>query len=153
MDAAFTVADPLAPISPTTVQTELGRVECASFGQGPAILALHGAMGGWQQSAILAMTVGPPGFRYLAVSRPGYLGTPLSSGCRTEEQADLLAALLEPSNIDTAAVIGGRHVSIFTHRQLVRERVGAFLATHAPAAGAVAMPAQSQSATRAAGAM
>jgi pimeloyl-ACP methyl ester carboxylesterase len=70
-----------------------------SFGEGPAVLALHGAMGGYDQGLILARTIGPPGYRFVSVSRPGYLGTPLCAGRTPEEQADLLAHLLDALGI------------------------------------------------------
>jgi pimeloyl-ACP methyl ester carboxylesterase len=41
----------------------------------------------------------------VAVSRPGYLGTPLSAGRTPEEQADLCAELLDGLGIDRAAVM------------------------------------------------
>lgn len=91
--------------TPTVVTTRLGRVEYAEYGEGPAVLALHGAMGGYDQSLLLARTIGDAGFRYIGVSRPGYLGTPLASGKRCEQQADLCAALLDTLDIQTAAVM------------------------------------------------
>ncbi len=42
----------------------------------------------------------------IAVSRPGYLRTPLSSGETPEEQADLYAALLDELHISSATIIG-----------------------------------------------
>ena len=90
---------------PKSVATPQGVVEYAEFGEGPPVIALHGAMGGYDQSAILARTVLPAGFRVLAVSRPGYLGTPLTSGKTPEAQADLLAALLDALSIDCAVVV------------------------------------------------
>jgi pimeloyl-ACP methyl ester carboxylesterase len=92
-------------VTPTTVNTSRGPVEYVSFGEGPAVLAVHGAMGGYDQSALLAKTIGEPGYRYLAVSRPGYLGTPLTSGQTSEQQADLFAAMLDALGIGRAAVM------------------------------------------------
>jgi pimeloyl-ACP methyl ester carboxylesterase len=69
------------------------------------VLALHGAMGGYDQGLILAGTIGEPGYRYLAVSRPGYLGTPLTAGRTAQEQADLCADLLDALGIDRTAVL------------------------------------------------
>ena len=40
-------------IAPRIVGTQYGRVEYAEFGEGPAIIALHGAMGGYDQSLLL----------------------------------------------------------------------------------------------------
>jgi pimeloyl-ACP methyl ester carboxylesterase len=94
-----------APPTPTIVSTSRGPVECAILGDGPAILALHGAMGGWDQSLLLARTVGEAGYRYVAASRPGYLATPLAAGRSPEEQADLYAELLERLGIRRAALV------------------------------------------------
>ncbi|HSM93279.1 MAG TPA: alpha/beta hydrolase [Anaeromyxobacteraceae bacterium] len=100
---------------PATVATRLGPVECVSTGEGPPVLSLHGAMGGWDQSLLLARTLGEAGYRYLAVSRPGYLGTPLSGGRSPEEQGDLLAALLDAMGVERAAVMavsGGGYAAL-----------------------------------------
>lgn len=90
---------------PTLAATRCGPVEYATFGQGPAVLALHGALGGYDQSALLALAAGPSGYRFIAVSRPGYLGTPLGTHGAPEAQADLCAALLDALGIETAAVM------------------------------------------------
>jgi pimeloyl-ACP methyl ester carboxylesterase len=92
-------------IAPQTAQTALGVVEYAEIGAGPMVVALHGAMGGYDQSLILAQTIGKADYRYLAVSRPGYLGTPMSSGRSSEQQGDLIAALLDTLNIGKAGVM------------------------------------------------
>ncbi len=90
---------------PVMVQTRRGSVECASFGEGPAVLCLHGAMGGFDQALLLGRTAGVSGFRYVAPSRPGYLGTPLSLGRTLDEQADLYRDLLDALGIERAAVM------------------------------------------------
>jgi pimeloyl-ACP methyl ester carboxylesterase len=90
---------------PTLVSTPRGPVEVADWGDGPAVLSLHGAMGGHDQGVLLARTIGEAGPRYLAPSRPGYLGTPLRAGRTAEEQADLHAALLRTLGIRSAAVM------------------------------------------------
>lgn len=90
--------------------SQAGPLEYVMFGEGPVILSLHGAMGGYDQSEILARTIGPQGFRYIAVSRPGYLGTPIASGKTPEEQADLYIELLDHLKIDKVyifAISGG----------------------------------------------
>jgi pimeloyl-ACP methyl ester carboxylesterase len=69
------------------------------------VLALHGAMGGWDQGLLLGRTAGAPGFRYLSVSRPGYLGTPLAAGKTPEEQADLYAEVLDALGIRQVGVM------------------------------------------------
>jgi pimeloyl-ACP methyl ester carboxylesterase len=92
-------------IIPRTAPTARGVVEYAEIGAGPVVVAIHGAMGGYDQSLILAQTIGNGDFRYLALSRPGYLGTPLSSGRTSEQQGDLIAALLDALNIGKAGVM------------------------------------------------
>jgi pimeloyl-ACP methyl ester carboxylesterase len=92
-------------VAPVTISTAMGDVEYAEFGQGPAVIALHGAMGGYDQSLILARMIGDEGYRYIAVSRPGYLRTPLGKGTTPEAQADLCAALLNKLGIDSAVVM------------------------------------------------
>jgi len=92
---------------PRLLNTVMGPVECEISGSGPALLSLHGGMGGWDQSRILAQALGatPDRFHLIAVSRPGYLGTPPASGRTPEEQADLFAALLDTLNIACAFVV------------------------------------------------
>ena len=97
---------PLAGQSaPTIANTRHGPIEYVTFGEGPAVLALHGALGGYEQGLILARTIGDTGYRFVAVSRPGYLGTPLTAGRTPEEQADLYADLLDALRIHEAAVM------------------------------------------------
>ena len=51
----------------------------------------------------------------IAVSRPGYRGTPLGSGPSFEEQADLFAALLDEIEVEAAVVFaasGGGHAAL-----------------------------------------
>lgn len=92
-------------LAPKTVETALGVVEYAEIGEGPVVVAIHGAMGGYDQSLILAQTIGKAGYRYLALTRPGYLGTPLSSGRSSEHQGDLIAELLDTLNIAKTGVM------------------------------------------------
>jgi len=98
------------------ISTALGNVEVLDWSPGRVaegalpVLAIHGAMGGYDQSWCLAATVGPNDRRYLCVSRPGYLGTPLGSCSTPALQADLHAALLDSLGIpkvDIMAISGG----------------------------------------------
>lgn len=91
--------------SPITVATARGPVELVDVGEGPAVLALHGAMGGWDQSLLLARTLAPSGHRVVALSRPGYLGTQLEVAPSPDAQAELYAELLRALGIDRAAVL------------------------------------------------
>ncbi len=90
---------------PRFLKTRHGPIEYVESGEGPAVLALHGAMGGYDQGQILARTIGEPGYRYVSISRPGYLGTPLAAGRTPEEQADLYAEILDELRIHKTAVM------------------------------------------------
>jgi pimeloyl-ACP methyl ester carboxylesterase len=97
---------PRAPAAgPRFVDTPRGPLEVVTVGEGPAVLALHGAMGGHDQSLLLARVIGAAGHRYVAVSRPGFLGTPLRSGRTPAEQADLYAAALDALGVGTVALM------------------------------------------------
>ncbi len=102
-------------ITPQIIHTSYGDIEYVDIGSGDVILCLHGAMGGYDQSLILGQTLGSKNYRYIAVSRPGYLGTPLSSGKSPKEQADLIAELLSLLNIKSVivcAVSGGGPIAL-----------------------------------------
>lgn len=91
------------------MQTDLGPIEYAIEGThtGPTLLAIHGGMGGLDQGALLAkaaITSDHP-FTTIAVSRPGYLGTPLHNRTTPAEQADLLASLLNRLDVKQATVL------------------------------------------------
>jgi pimeloyl-ACP methyl ester carboxylesterase len=92
-------------LAPKTANTARGIVEYAEIGDGPVVVAIHGAMGGYDQSLILAQTIGNAGYRYIAITRPGYLGTPMGSGQSPEQQGDLIAALLDTLGIAQAGVM------------------------------------------------
>jgi hypothetical protein len=55
--------------APTIVDTGRGPVEYVACREGQAVLALHGAMGGYDQGLILARTIGEAGYRFVAASR------------------------------------------------------------------------------------
>jgi pimeloyl-ACP methyl ester carboxylesterase len=92
-------------ITPQTIKTKVGVVEYVEVGSGPAVIAIHGAMGGYDQSLILAQAIGAPGYRYLCLSRPGFLGTPFAAGKTPEAQGDLVAAFLDALELSQAGVM------------------------------------------------
>jgi len=93
-------------IDPKIMDTPQGMVEYdLTEGDGPVVLISHGGIGGVDQARVLAAWVDTARFRVLSMSRPGYLGTPLASGPSMEEQADLMAALMDRLGIERAAVV------------------------------------------------
>lgn len=107
-------------IAEATAATPRGLIHYADAGEGPAVLSVHGAMGGTDQGMILARVTGADAGRVIAPARPGYPGTPLSSGVTPEAQADLYVALLDHLGLDRVAVIavsgGGASALMFALR-------------------------------------
>ena len=89
----------------TIMDTTSGTIEYSIKGEGPAILLLHGSPGGYDQSLATTHMFKNDHFTYIAVSRPGYLRTPLQQKSPAA-QADLYAALLDRLGIQKATVIG-----------------------------------------------
>lgn len=89
------------------VQTPCGPIEYAIAGEGPAVLLVHGAGGGYDQGLAFGEALVSRGFRVIAMSRFGYLRTPLPKEDATAPaQADAHACLLDVLNIQRAAIIG-----------------------------------------------
>ena len=87
-----------------TADTDRGPIEYDLYGaEGPVVLSVHAGLGGADQGRLFASWLHDE-FRILSPSRPGYLGTPLSSGRTLDEQADLLAALLDELGIERVGV-------------------------------------------------
>lgn len=93
-------------ISSQVVETARGPIECSIVGKGPAVLIIHGCRGGYDQGLIAARLANSRSFKFIALSRPGYLRTPLGVGDTPEAQADAYAALLDALEIPKAAVLG-----------------------------------------------
>ncbi|HYA65078.1 MAG TPA: hypothetical protein VEE84_00205, partial [Burkholderiaceae bacterium] len=88
-------------------QTGCGPIEYAEAGSGTSLLISHGAGGGFDQGmefggASLALR----GFYVVAMSRFGYLRTPLPSDASPSAQADAHAALLDALGIARTAILG-----------------------------------------------
>ena len=85
-------------------QTPCGPIEYASTGEGPAVLLVHGAGGGFDQGLGIARDLA--GFRVITMSRFGYLRTPLPPDASPAAQADAHACLLDALKIQRAAIVG-----------------------------------------------
>jgi pimeloyl-ACP methyl ester carboxylesterase len=90
----------------SVANTPHGPVEYALAGEGPPILTVHGAGGGYDQGLDVGGPLIKKGFRLIAVSRFGYLRTPLPEDASAEAQADAHASLLDTLRISRAAVLG-----------------------------------------------
>jgi pimeloyl-ACP methyl ester carboxylesterase len=87
------------------IQTNSGPIEYATFGEGYPVLVVHGAGGGYDQGLIIAQFVGGD-FRRIAISRFGYLRTPLPVEASPIAMADVYADLLDELNIHKVVVLG-----------------------------------------------
>ena len=87
-------------------QTPCGPIEYAVAGEGPAVLVVHGAGGGFDQGMELGTRLASRGLRVVAMSRFGYLRTPLPADASAAAQADAHACLLDALGIRRAAIVG-----------------------------------------------
>ncbi|MBO0705972.1 MAG: alpha/beta hydrolase, partial [Candidatus Dormibacteraeota bacterium] len=91
----------------TLVETSRGPLEVGDVGEGVPLIVLHGLGGGWDHGLWLARRLGlDRRHRILAVSRPGYLRTPLATGPTPDGQADALRDLVSALRLRRAAVLG-----------------------------------------------
>ncbi len=118
--------------------TTAGPIEFAEKGHGIALLSIHGAGGGYDQGLSNAADLVGEGFRVIAPSRFGYLGTPIPADASPAAQADAHATLLAELNVDKVVVVG-ISAGVRSAMELALrhpERVGALIlmvpATYAP---------------------
>jgi 2-hydroxy-6-oxonona-2,4-dienedioate hydrolase len=83
-----------------------GPIEFGETGVGPAALFVHGAGGGFDQGLALGAAFLGDGYRIVAPSRFGYLGTPLPADASPEAQADAHLRLLDALDLERVPVIG-----------------------------------------------
>lgn len=87
-------------------ETPCGPIEYAEAGTGRPVLVVHGAGGGYDQGLAFAAPLAAGGFRVIAMSRFGYLRTPLPEDASAAAQADAHACLLDALAIRRASIIG-----------------------------------------------
>lgn len=87
------------------IDTRAGPMEVAIRGEGPTVLVLHGTLGGYDQLLPVAEHFDTDSYRFIFVSRPGYLRTPLSTGASFEDQANAYADLIDELGIHQVALI------------------------------------------------
>lgn len=76
-------------------------------GAGVPLLAVHGSGGGYDQGMAFAAPLAKRGIRVIAMSRFGYLRTPMPADASAAAQADAHLCLLDALGIKQAAVLGG----------------------------------------------
>ena len=122
-------------------RTPCGPIEYAIAGDGAPVVVVHGAGGGFDQGLEFADALTRGGFRVIAMSRFGYLRTPLPADASAGAQADAHACLLDALGIRRAAFVGisaGAPSSMqfaLRHPQRISALVLLVPAAHVPRAG------------------
>lgn len=102
----LTIARSRAARGSVVVQTRCGPIEYQEAGQGAPLLVVHGSGGGHDQGMAFARAFAQQGVRVIAVSRFGYLRTPMPTDASPAAQSDAHACLLDALGIRQAAVLG-----------------------------------------------
>ncbi len=87
-------------------ETPCGPIEYAVTGDGPPLLVVHGAGGGFDQGLDFGKPLAERGFRVIAMSRFGYLRTPLPNDATPAAQADAHACLLDALHLQRVPIMG-----------------------------------------------
>jgi 2-hydroxy-6-oxonona-2,4-dienedioate hydrolase len=87
--------------------TRCGPIEYQEAGAGAPLLMVHGSGGGHDQGMAFAGSLAQHGVRVIAMSRFGYLRTPMPPDASPAAQADAHVCLLDALRIRQAAVLGG----------------------------------------------
>ena len=131
------------------IDTACGPIEYARVGEGDPLLVVHGALGGFDQGLFLARSIDVPNSQTIAVSRFGFLRSPVPPGATLDTQADAFAALLDALEIRKAPVFAVSAGSTSAIRFAARhpERVSALIlmGPDAPGETYMALPPRSMS--------
>lgn len=126
------------------IETASGPIEYLRVGQGYPVLVVHGAMGGFDQGLWLAHGFDMLKHQVIAVSRFGYLRTPVPAGANLDLQADAFDSLLDALQIRQAAVFavsaGSTSAIRFTARHPQRISALILLSPDAPGSAQFAFP-------------
>ena len=109
--------------------THCGPIEYQETGTGVPLLAVHGSGGGQDQGMAFAAGLASYGIRVIAMSRFGYLRTPMPTDASAAAQADAHACLLDALGIAKAAVMGGSAGALSALQMAIRhpDRVSALV--------------------------
>jgi pimeloyl-ACP methyl ester carboxylesterase len=121
------------------LHTDCGKIEVVIEGEGDPVLVVHGIGGGSDQGLGLAKAYLGDGYRIIAPSRFGYLGTPLPADATPASQADAFACLLDALDIEQVTIAadsaGGTSALQMALRHPGRVRALVLISSAAPTVG------------------
>lgn len=88
------------------LKSENGDIEYAVKGEGAPVLVLHGAGGGYDQGLWFGKLALGDNYKFISVSRYGYLRSPIPKNASIKTQAALYNVLLDHLNVKRVIVIG-----------------------------------------------
>ncbi len=88
-----------------TVETSFGALEYATLGDGPAVLLVHGAGGGFDQGLDVAAAAADGGLKLIVPSRFGYLGSSMPAEASPGAQADAFVELLDHLGLEQVSLL------------------------------------------------
>ena len=106
-DDDIKAASARAALGGVLIDTRCGPIEYQEAGTGTPLLMVHGSGGGHDQGMAFAGNLPQRGIRVIAMSRFGYLRTPMPADASPAAQADAHVCLLDALGIAKAAVLGG----------------------------------------------
>ena len=106
-DSDMKAASVKAALGGVLINTRCGPIEYQEAGTGTPLLMVHGSGGGHDQGMAFAGKLTERGIRVIAMSRFGYLRTPMPPDSSPPAQADAHVCLLDALGIAKAAVLGG----------------------------------------------
>lgn len=89
----------------TVLPSPFGPMEYVDRGRGPPVLLVHGAGGGFDLGELMAEILLGEGFRWVAPSRFGYLGSGVPEGADPELQARAFAWLLDELGVERVGLV------------------------------------------------
>ncbi len=97
--------DHLEALERQMVETNCGFIEVAIQGEGEPVLVIHGIAGGFDQGLGMSQSSLGVGYKVIAPSRFGYLGTSMPANATPASQADAYVCLLDALHLEKVAVM------------------------------------------------
>jgi pimeloyl-ACP methyl ester carboxylesterase len=137
--------DHLESLERQIVETDCGPIEAAIRGEGEPVLVIHGISGGFDQGVGISQSSLGDGYKVIAPSRFGYLGTPMPANATPASQADAYVCLLDALHLEKVTIMaysaGGTSAVQMTLRHPERVKALIFVSTAAPTVGEyIALP-------------